>query len=601
MVKQKIPHGALTSAVFFTALFLALGSPRTPASYAAAAEAERGTLRGASPVIEGVKARQMGGDTMLVEFRGTKLPLPYEISGSCALTLEWPDTRFPRETDRKAWWDEYSWDVIKACGEKSGEWNQKYDYPLFQRLEASSDGTGGTTMRITAEKPLKIAEIRGMPGSERIILLLKAKERALTAKPARAVKEAGDPLGMHSPVTFELRDAPLKDIFRTLARLRGLNLVLDPSVPDNHMTLSFKDAKLSEVFAYILRINGLSYSLAGKTLVVGSSESIGKASGRARTKEYSIAYADVKKLPAIIEGLIPAAKAPVADERRRTLYITAEPEDHVRIEALLNRIDRPGKQVMLQARLIEVNDNAIQEIESMIAAVYNGWLFSYGSSGLLSEYTYVNGGPADVPAPVGRHEAGLPANTAAMKMLDAGLRAMESSNRGRVLANPSVVALDGQQASIRLTHNYMYQSGIDDNGNPEFEEQETGPTLNITPLIGRDGFITLKLTISTGEIIAFRRSGASEVPETTKREVDTQIRVRNGELFVIGGLYQETKTKNITRVPILGCVPLLGELFKYRSDRHVKSELAFLVVPYILDVPSGEAEVYELPPENLYR
>ena len=103
----------------------------------------------------------------------------------------------------------------------------------------------------------------------------------------------------------------------------------------------------------------------------------------------------------------------------------------------------------------------------------------------------------------------------------------------------------------------------------------------------------------SGEIVDFRKSGVSEVPETTKREIDTQIRVRNGELFVIGGLYQESKTKGVTRVPIISYIPIIGELFKTRNDKHIKSELAFIVVPYILDVPTSAAEVYKMPVKSL--
>ena len=295
----------------------------------------------------------------------------------------------------------------------------------------------------------------------------------------------------------------------------------------------------------------------------------------------------------------------------RSLYVTGTLEQHIEVESLMNRIDHPGRQVMLEARLIEINDGAQQEIEALLSSVYNGWLFTYGAQGLASQYTYGNTGVKPNVNPTGTTTAGklpilgtdktIPVNVIdpTLKMLDAGLRAMESNNKGKILANPSVVALDGQKASIKLTHNYLYQSGLDESGNPQFTEQETGPTLEITPVIGRDGFVTLKLKISTGEIVAFRDSGVSEVPETTKREVDTQIRVRNGELFVIGGLYQENKTKQVTRVPILGYIPLIGELFTSRSNKHSKSEMAFIVIPHILEVPTGASEVYSMPGTSL--
>ncbi|NLV82505.1 MAG: secretion protein [Synergistaceae bacterium] len=588
------------------ALFFCVNS-----SYAVSVRAEKGELK---PIIEGIRVRQIGGNEVLLEIRGTKMTLPKVLPNTTsAITFEWSDIKFPVNTDKKDWWDEYGWNVIRIVPKKSNDWWQKYDYPLIQKIQVISEDMTGIKMNIIGEKPLKIKSIRGMEGSDLITLNLITENdiKPVTPAPPRA-KPVGDPLGMNNKVTLELRDVSAREVFRMLANLRKLDLVLDSTVPDTPMTFSFNEANFSEVFAYMLRMNDLTYSLMGKTLVVGTSESIGKTLGKNKTKGYKVAYADLPKLPAILIGLVPLAKPPVIDERTRTLYVTATPEQHIEIEAIMNKVDHPGKQVMLQARLIEVNDNAVQDIQSFLSAVYNGWLFSYGAKGLGTEYLSSSGiaeniltssssGSANkIPSP-GESIASIPVNAVngAIRALDIGLTAMETDNKGKVLANPSVVALDGQKALIKLTHNYLYQSGVDDARNPKFTKEETGPTLEITPIIGRDGFLTLKLNISTGEIVGFRKTGSSETPETTKREVNTEIRVRNGELFVIGGLFQETKTKSVTRIPVLSSIPLLGELFKSRNDKHVKTEMAFIVVPYILDVPSGAAEVYDMPSRSL--
>lgn len=578
-------------------------------------EAETGEIKS---VIEGLKVRQIGSDELLLELRGTKMSIPSQVKDSTsAALLQWKGIRFPRDTDKKDWWDGYGWSVLRLDPEKSQEWWQSYDLPLAQRVQVVSNDLEGVNMLIVGEKPLKVRKIIGMPGSDNIKIYLRAETDIVppAPQPPKAMPK-GDPMGMYSPVTLELREVSVREVFRLLADLRNLNLVIDSSVPDNLMTFSFRNAKFSEVFAYMLRMNELTYALMGTTLVVGTAESIGKTLGKNEAKEYKVAYGDIAKMPALIMGLVPLPKPPVVDERLRTLYVTATPEQHREIEAIMNRIDHPGKQVMLEARLIEVNDGAKQEVETMLNAVYNGWLFSYGAAGFGAEYTYGNmaGGllpnvvPSDsasqgqMPIPgYSTDDAYNPVNLIdpTMKMLDAGLRAMENNNRGKVLANPSVVAVDGHKSVIKLTHNYLYQSGTDDNGNPEFSEQETGPTLEITPRVGRDGFVTLDLKIATGEIVQFRRSGTSEAPETTNREVNTQIRVRDGELFVIGGLYQENKSKNVSRIPILGYIPLLGDLFTIKSDSHTKSEMAFIVVPHILDVPTGAAEIYGMPVKSL--
>jgi len=614
MVKQKIPHRSIIKLFMTLTIIVSAALYMTVCSvcpaYAVTTTAKTGEL---TSVIEGMKVWQIGSSQIRLELRGTSISLPVQRpSDGSAITLIWKDIRFPRNTDKKDWWDEYGWDILRIKEKESEEWYQEYEYNLVQRVSVISNDQQGLTMNIVGEKPLVLKKITGMPGSDRITLNLETVNDVVPPtppKPRAAVQ--GDPLGMYTPVTLELRDISVREVFRMLADLRSLNLVIDSSVPDNLMTFSFKNAKFSEVFAYMLRMNDLTYALMGNTLVVGTAESIGKTLGKNITKEYKVAYGDIKKMPAIIMGLVTLPKPPIVDERLRALYVTGTAEQHIEVESLMNRIDHPGKQIMLEARLIEITDGAQQEIETLISAVYNGWIFTYGAQGLSSEYTYGNSSVESNVNPTGTTTQGqlpilgsdstMPVNVvdSTMKMLDVGLRAMESDNKGKILANPSVVALDGQKATIKLTHNYLYQSGLDESGNPEFTEQQTGPTLEITPTIGRDGFVTLKMKISTGEIVQFRDSGVSEVPETTKREVDTQIRVRNGELFVIGGLYQESKTKSVTRVPILSYIPLIGELFKSKTDKHSKSEMAFIVMPHILDVPTGASEIFDMPDKSL--
>ena len=614
MGREKLSHGFMKSIALLAALtaLFCLSAPRGASAVAVTA---RKAASGDEAIIEGLKLHQVGSNQIMMELRGTKMPLPTVLSTEQAAKLAWEKTRFPRDTDRKKWWDEFEGEVVKVDLKKSDNWTQTYEYPLIERITVTSY-EGRVVMDIIGPKRLNLKNISGLPGADRFRLMFEApSDIAPPLVPPKRPAPKGDPLTISTPVTLELRDVSAREVFRLLAKLDDLNLVLDASVPDTPVTFSFQNARFGEVFAYMLRMNDLSYSLVGKTLVVGTPESVGKTLGQNVTRQYKVAYGDVAKMPAIVMGLVPLPKPPVVDERLRCLYVTATPEQHRRVETLMNRLDHPGQQVMIEARLVEITDTARQEIESMISAVYRGWIFTYGATGASSRYTYGNGliapnlnptgsssNSGSVPI-IGTDSSSIPVSIVdpAMKMLDAGLRAMESDNKGKILASPSVVALDGQKASVRLTHNYLYQSGLDDDGNPEFSNQETGPTLEFTPMLGRDGFITIKMKISAGEIVTFRRSGSSEAPETTKREVDTQARVRNGEIFVIGGLYQDNRSNSVTRVPILGYIPLLGELFKSRTTSHVRSQLAFIAIPYILDIPTGEAEVLEMAGSSLYQ
>ena len=158
-------------------------------------------------------------------------------------------------------------------------------------------------------------------------------------------------------------------------------------------------------------------------------------------------------------------------------------------------------------------------------------------------------------------------------------------------ANGRLAPLDGQKATIKLTENYPYVSQRDQAGNPTWSEKEVGPKLEFLPTIGRDGIVTVKLKISTGEIIGtYVGANKEEFPQTTNREVDTMVRVRDGEPFVVGGLFKDQKTKEVSKIPVLSDIPLLGQFFTARTSKNIKSELAMIVVPYILHTPDTSIE-----------
>ncbi len=181
MGKQKSPHGlinyraltAMLCAVLFAAAMPGLGE-------AAATEARR--LDDQRSVIEGMRMHQVGATEMMIELRGTKLPLPTAASSDNAATLVFSDTRFPRDTDRKNWWDEFEWDIFKLNLKKSEEWTQRYDFPLIEQVRVTSNDQQGITMNFIGPKPLVLKDISGMPGSDSLRIMLESP-RDITPPP----------------------------------------------------------------------------------------------------------------------------------------------------------------------------------------------------------------------------------------------------------------------------------------------------------------------------------------------------------------------------------------------------------------------------------
>ncbi|MDR1651032.1 MAG: hypothetical protein LBR87_04530 [Synergistaceae bacterium] len=563
-----------------------------------------------TPVLAAVQVTQGGGVSLVVRVRGYELPLPRAASapGEAKLVLHWDGVRFPQSADKRDWWAGYDWDVFAPTPPATDSWWKQYDLPLLTRINVDPVDADSMRMTFTSSQPLVVDRIQGVAGVDEMVIMLKvyAPEKPAPAPEKPVQYPKGDPMGITSPVTLELRDADIKSVFRMLADMQKLNLLLDKSVPDMPVTFSFKGVPYNTAFSYLLRNSGLSYKVVDGMLVVGAAESLGQTLGTEIVRAYSLSYAidesgNVRSdLTATLTGLISLSKPPSLDARNRQLYVTATEEQHREVAELLEKLDHPGRQVMLEARIFEVTDGGYQDLQSLMTAVYNHWIASFtGSGGLNAGYNYSTNGFEwdDWSLPVGGSIGGSPIleTVNSMKLLSAGLSTMEQQGKGKNLANPSVITLDGQEADINLSTTTSYASGIDSNGNVTIAQVSYGPHINFLPVIGRDGFVTIKIQIEAAILVGMRQAGmGAQTPEVANRSVETTVRVRNGEPFVVGGLYQDIKTQERRRLPVIGYIPLLGDLLTYRHDERNKNEVAMIVIPYILDVPDDKMDTFDL-------
>ena len=168
-------------------------------------------------------------------------------------------------------------------------------------------------------------------------------------------------------------------------------------------------------------------------------------------------------------------------------------------------------------------------------------------------------------------------------MLDARIAGLVEKGKARVLADPTVVVLDGHKATIKLVDRVKYVSWRDDAGNPGYSDEEVGPRLEVTPRVGSEGGMTISMALKTGEIVQWKRGGLGEdVPQISEREVSSSVRVLDGQPFVVGGLFKESVSKTTQRIPVLGDLPLLGSLFRSSRRRSVRSQVVMVVIPTLL-------------------
>lgn len=163
--------------------------------------------------------------------------------------------------------------------------------------------------------------------------------------------------------------------------------------------------------------------------------------------------------------------------------------------------------------------------------------------------------------------------------LNATLNFMVSRGRAKILATPRLVTLNNHEASLLIGETYPIIYFDIRSGNQQIQTIDIGVKLRMTPTIGADGSIIADLHPEYSEIEGFEQS----YPIIANRKVDSTLRVRDGETIVLGGLLREITSETVTKLPLLGDVPILGEVFKNRQKTAERDEIVFLITPHIID------------------
>jgi len=556
--------------LFLTVLLLSPFSALAASAQEAGADEEMGP---APPAILGLTLVQGGSTLAVFQVTGEKLPVPDVLStDENGLVLLWEGVILP-----------------------SGYWERSFPTPLVQGVVLRQEPEG-VQMQIRSTRRVYLGKTVGDPPSPEMQLHLTTGDVAEEIPlPVTGVPKvvAGDPFASSAPVTLQLRDSDLRDVFRMLGSMVNMNVVIDPSVPATPVTISLNNVPMNEAFQYLMRMYDVSYAIMGKTIIVGRKDNLSRAMGMEKTRAFRVAYADLGQIPALLQGLSGVSSV-VVDERLRTVYVTASEERLGDVAVTLQRIDHPGRQVMLQARIVEVSEGGSDELKGLVNAVYERWYASFSSAGgVIGYYDDYNGGvfnPSRTNREINPPESITFPDMAdsALSFFDASLQILVKQDKAKMLASPSVVTLDGQKASIKLLSDIKYVSERDDQGRPTYGEVESGPSLEFTPTVGRSDIVTIEMSVKTGDAnLTYDSLLRGYIPQSTTREVQTIVRVRDGEPFVVGGLFNENKSENVWKIPIISEIPLLGELFKGKNTSVTKSEVIMVVVPYILDVPES--------------
>ena len=557
------------------------------------------------PFLTGCSVYQLGMDEFVLKLNGKKLPEPKaEVDDSLLeIVIEGAQADKPEE--------------VSSLAENFVEAS-----PILQDFDlqnVSEDKVYKVVVHLSAQSPVTImSALKTITGYTFRIRVQERQEEfhepllpLSSPNPAVIFPETSLPFSAEERTTIEFRDAELQDVFRLFMAALGRNIILDSSFPKNELvSMTLVDVRIDEIMNYLLRTYDIAcYAYAPNITAFGTREALYKLSGAKQLKTFKISYASPQRIGELLKNLLgfsvtliqdstgsssssssnttsststgssvtasavssansgtSSTPEVMIDQRLRTLYVKTNPARMQEVEELISMLDVPLSQVMIRASIFEFNDAATLDVETSLNMVYDRWTLESNNDGVNSlsyiDRTYSQG------------------RSAFDRYITAAFSALESKNKGRTVANPSVITIEGEEAKITLKQDIMYSAGLDDNKNPTWNTTEVGPELTFTPIIEDKGYINLKIKINTGDYLG-KDSDGNII--TTDRNVETNIRVRDGMPFVVGGLFQDINTRLTTKFPILGDIPLIGNLFKQRSVDHDKTQAVMIVTPYILD------------------
>ncbi len=405
---------------------------------------------------------------------------------------------------------------------------------------------------------------------------------------------------MKTRVSVDFREAPIEDVIKSLAQQANIDIVKGPSVTGS-VTATLTDVPLEEAMESIFTVHGFGYTTSESIVRIVPKNEMAQYMIRLQTKVYHIDYADCEAVnKAIKDVLSPQGKIAMNKETGH-LCITDTDQKIEMIDKFIEEMDRETPQILVEARIYDVSCSVFLDLgfdwSAGTITLFDGAGNAIDAAGSKTQ-PFAAAGFASSVTQASKTAAGLRLGVLNDHInLDVMFSAAKDNVKARLLANPKVLVLNGRPADIKIVSEIPYQeltqtSGGGNIGTTKFKE--VGVQLQVTPQLTRDGKVRLMLkptfSVQTGNVPIFIPQGSgtpisSAQPVVDKREAQTFALIQDGQTVVIGGLRKRDVVQELSTVPLLSDIPLLGELFKFRGEKAVNSELIVFITPHIITEP----------------
>ena len=428
-------------------------------------------------------------------------------------------------------------------------------------------------------------------------------------------------------LSLNFQNVEVRSVLNVIADFTNLNIITSDAVTGN-LTLRLKDVPWDQALQIILDTRGLDMRKNGNViwiaprdelatkekLMLESQQQIGELEA-VRTESFVLNYQKAQDVQALLtspnQKVLSKRGSAVVDARTNTVFVQDVPTRLEEVRKLIAQIDVPVRQVMIEARIVEANDNWSKNLGARLGynqAVPGGDYLggpalrtnigptltntAQNTINATNTATFAPGVPD--PTGAGAQNVNLPAtglngfnagsiaavlyNRNFTRFISMELTALEADGKGKIISSPRVLTGDKVEALIEQGTELPYQSATS-SGATSVSFRKANLSLKVKPQITPDGNIIMTLDINKDSVGATTAAGIA----IDTKHVKTEVLVENGGTVVIGGIYIQTESKTTTKVPLFGDIPVLGNLFKNTANTDNKTELLVFITPRIVD------------------
>lgn len=406
-------------------------------------------------------------------------------------------------------------------------------------------------------------------------------------------------------ISLNFQDIKVKALLQLLAEYSGQNIIVNESITGN-ISLHLEKIPWDQALNIVLKSQGLGRRQVGNVIIIAPIAEIAAKEKQALEAEkqmedlstlqsellqihYGKATAIAEVLKTQGTSLLSSRGSINSDARTNTIWVQDIPKKLIEVKQLVNKLDIPVRQVLIEARIVNVDKSFEEELGVRFGLSNPQKNISGSLAGANALAQGIN--PENIPLNQ-RLNMDLPAITPGATsmglalaylgkgtLIDLELSALESEGGGKIISSPRLITADQQEAQIQAGEEIPYQQATT-SGATSVAFKNAVLSLNVTPQITPEGKIILTLKVNQDKVGSRNISG---VPSIDTRQIETQVVVENGETIVLGGIYETDNKKMIQRVPILGSLPLVGVLFRHNQWSNKCKELLIFVTPRIFN------------------